>query len=107
MGITDLDHRMEFYGLNRLLRRARLYAPLHQIAYRAQVAFGLTPGDRTSPKLVAQLERVLAGLPDMARRAERRVLVAGWSGVVPAAQQIPVLAAFVRAGFAPIVILES
>jgi hypothetical protein len=98
---------MELYGLNRLLRRARLYAPLHQLAYRAQVAFGLTPGDRTSPELLAQLERVLAGLPDMARRAERRVLIAGWSGVISAAQQIPVLAAFVRAGFAPIVILES
>jgi hypothetical protein len=105
--ITHLDHRMELYGLNRLLRRARLYAPLHRLAYGAQVALGLSPGDRTSPELVAQLERVLAGLPDMARRAERRVLVAGWSSLASAAQQIPILAAFIRAGFAPNVILES
>jgi hypothetical protein len=106
-GITHLDHRMELYGLNRLLRRARLYAPLHRLAYGAQVALGLSQGDRTSPELVAQLERVLGGLPDMARRTERRLLVAGWSGVNSAAQQIPILAAFIRAGFAPIVILES
>src|SRR5947207_2408981 len=57
-GITHLDHRMELYGLNRLLRRARLYAPLHRLAYGAQVALGLSQGDRTSPELVAQLERV-------------------------------------------------
>jgi hypothetical protein len=98
---------MELYGLNRLLRRARLYAPLHRLAYGARVALGRSPGDRTSPELVAQLERVFDGLPDMARRAERRLLVAGWSGVMAAAQQIPILAAFIRAGFAPIVILES
>jgi hypothetical protein len=98
---------MELYGLNRLLRRARLYAPLHRLAYGAQVALGRSAGGRSSPELLAKLERVLAGLPDMARRAERRLLVAGWSSVIPAAQQIPILAAFIRAGFAPVVILES
>ena len=107
MGIIHLDHRMELYGLNRLLRRARLYAPLHRLAYGAQMALGRGTGGRSSPELVAKLERVLAGLPEMARDAERRLLVAGWSSVIPAAQQIPILAAFIRAGFAPVVILES
>jgi hypothetical protein len=106
-GVSHLDHRMELYGLNRLLRRAGLYAPLHRLAHGAQMALGRSAGDATSPEFVTRLERALAGLPDMALRAERRLLVAGWSSISAAAQQIPILGAFICAGFAPIVILES
>ena len=59
------------------------------------------------PSFVARLERTLAGLPEAARRADRRVLVSGWSSMAAAAQQIPIIAAFVRAGYAPVVVLES
>ena len=34
------------------------------------------------------------------------MLVAGWSSLASAAQQIPIIAAFVRAGYAPVVTLE-
>jgi hypothetical protein len=98
---------MDSYGLNRLLRRARLYAPLHRLVHGARAALGRDAGDSTPPTLVASLERTLAGLPAAARRADRRVLVSGWSKTVAAAQQIPIIAAFVRAGFAPVVVLES
>src|SRR5262249_42606823 len=92
---------------NRLLRRARLYAPLHRLAHRARVALGHGATDRISPELVAQLRRGLSGLPHPPRRAKRRVLVSRWASVAPAAPPNPILAAFVRAGFAPIVVLES
>jgi hypothetical protein len=98
---------MDAYGLNRLLRRARLYAPLHRLVHGARAALGRGTGDGMAPELEARLERTLAGLPAAARRAERRVLVAGWSSMTTAAQQIPIIAAFVRAGFAPVVVLES
>jgi len=68
---------------------------------------GRGTGDGMAPELEARLERTLTGLPAAARRAERRVLVAGWSSMTTAAQQIPIIAAFVRAGFAPVVVLES
>jgi hypothetical protein len=98
---------MDSYGLNRLLRRVRLYAPLHRLVHGARAALGRSAGEAMPPDLVARLERTLVGLPEAARRADRRVLVSGWSGMVPAAQQIPIIAAFVRAGFAPVVALES
>jgi len=98
---------MDSYGLNRLLRRARLYAPLHRLVHGARAALGRSTRDAMPPELVAQLEHVLVGLPEAARRTERRVLVSGWSSLAPAAQQIPIIAAFVRAGFAPVVALES
>jgi hypothetical protein len=98
---------MDFYDLNRLLRRARLYAPLHRLAHGVGLAIARSAAVRTSPAVIARLQRVLAGLPDAARRTDRCVLVAGWSSVPAAAQQIPILAGFVRAGFAPVVVLES
>jgi hypothetical protein len=98
---------MDSYDLNRLLRRARLYAPLHRLVHGARAALARGVGDAMSPKLVARLERTLAGLPEAARRTDRRVLVSGWSSMTAAAQQIPIIAAFVRAGFAPVVALES
>jgi hypothetical protein len=98
---------MDLDDFSRLLRRARLYAPLHWFAHGAQVALGRSAGARTSPALLARLERVLAGLPAVARRGDRRVLVVGWPSIAAAAQQIPILAAFILAGFAPIVVLNS
>jgi Capsule polysaccharide biosynthesis protein len=98
---------MDSYDLNRLLRRARLYAPLHRLVHGARAALGRGAGDAMSPELVARLERTLVGLPEAAQRADRRVLVSGWSNMAAAAQQIPIIAAFVRAGFAPVVALES
>jgi hypothetical protein len=98
---------MDSYDLTRLLRRARLYAPLHRLVHGARAALGRGGGDAMSPTLVARLERTLAGLPAAARRADRRVLVSGWSSMAAAAQQIPIIAAFVRAGFTPVVALES
>ncbi len=98
---------MDLYGLNRMLRRARLYAPLHRLTQRARVALGRGAPPTMSPETADRVKATLAGLPDAARRAERRVLVAGWSSPASAAQQIPIIAAFVRAGYAPVVILES
>src|SRR6516162_4188444 len=98
---------MDSYDLNRLLRRARLYAPLHRLVHGARAALGRGTRDAMPPELHARVERTLVGLPEAARRAERRVLVSGWSNMAAAAQQIPIIAAFVRAGFAPIVVLES
>ncbi len=98
---------MDSYDLNRLLRRARLYAPLHRLVHGARAALGRSTRDAMPPELVARLARTLVGLPEAARRAERRVLVSGWSNMAAAAQQIPIIAAFVRAGFAPVVALES
>jgi hypothetical protein len=98
---------MDLDSLSRLLRRARLYAPLHRLAHVARAAVGRNVSDRTSPELVSRLGRVFAGLPDAARRVDRRVLVAGWPTPDLAAQQIPILAAFIRAGFAPVVVLGS
>jgi hypothetical protein len=98
---------MDLDRLSRLLRRARLYAPLHRLAQVARVAAGREVADRTSPELISRLGRVFAGLPDAARRADRRVLVAGWPTADLAAQQTPILAAFIRAGFAPVVLLGS
>jgi hypothetical protein len=98
---------MDSYDLNRLLRRARLYAPLHRLVHGARAALGRGPRDAMPPAPVARLARTLVGLPEAARRAERRVLVSGWSNMAAAAQQIPIIAAFVHAGYAPIVALES
>jgi hypothetical protein len=98
---------MDLYGLNRMLRRARLYAPLHRLTHRARFALGRGAPPGLSPELAGRLKGTLAGLPEAARRADRRVLVAGWSGLASAAQQIPIIAAFVRAGYAPVVTLES
>jgi hypothetical protein len=98
---------MDSYDLNRLLRRARLYATLHRLVHGARAALGRGPRDAMSPELIARLARTLVDLPEAARRAERRVLVSGWSNMAAAAQQIPIIAAFARAGYAPVVALES
>jgi hypothetical protein len=105
--MADTEYRMDSYDVNRMLRRARLYAPLHRLVHGARAALGRRAGDGMPPELIARLERVLAGLPEAARRAGGRVLVSGWSSMAAAAQQIPIIAAFVRAGFAPVVALES
>ncbi len=98
---------MDSYELNRLLRRARLYAPLHRLVHAARAALGRSTHDAMPPEFLARLERTLVGLPEAARSAERRVLVSGWSNMAAAAQQIPIVAAFVRAGYTPVVALES
>jgi hypothetical protein len=105
--IADTEYGMDSYGLNRMLRRARLYAPLHRLVHRARAALGRGTVDGLAPELVAGVEGTLAGLPEAARRADRRVQVSGWSNMAAAVQQIPIIAAFVRAGFAPVVALES
>jgi len=91
---------------SRMLRRVGLYGPVHRLLTRISGRSGAADAAALAQH-VEGLSAVLRGLPEAAARAHRRVLIAGWSSFGAAAQQASLVAGFIRAGYAPVVILAS
>ena len=93
------------YEVTRQLRRMGLYAPLHRAAqlFRSDDKAGRAAFAGVRDDLV----RVCEGLRAKAAQDHKRVLVCGWPYFSGAAMLLPVLAAFIRAGYRPVVVLPS
>ena len=96
---------LDTYALTRQLRRMGLYAPLHRAAQAFRSDDKAARAAFTS--LRDDLVRVCEGLHLAAAQARKRVLVCGWPYFSGAAVLLPVLAAFIRAGYRPVILLPS
>ncbi len=96
---------LDTYALTRRLRRIKLYAPLYRAA---QALRGNDKLERESlQRSRGEIVRVCEGLRDAAALARKRVLVCGWLTFGAATTQLPIVAAFIRAGYRPVVLLPS
>ena len=96
---------LDTYALTRHLRKLGLYAPLYRAA---QSLRGESKTERAAlQSLRGKLVRVCRGLRAAAAQAHKRVLVCGWPAVSAAVMQLPIVAAFISAGYRPTVVLPS
>ena len=99
---------LDAYALARPLRRLGIYASLYRIVRSIQrMGSRQAASDAAFESLQADLGKIAGGLKEASRTATKRVLISGWTTYGSIAMQLPIVAAFVRAGYRPIVILPS
>jgi hypothetical protein len=95
----------DVYSLTRRLRRIGLYAPLYRAA---KMLRGTARAEQAAAtRLRDDFDYICADLRPLAKNAGKRVLIGGWSSFIAATVQLPIVAAFIRAGYSPVVILPS